>query len=63
MKEITLTDEESTLLVQILEDYISDIRMEIADTDKSSFKEKLKTQKLSVIKILNQFKENTDKPA
>lgn len=61
MKDLTLTEEESALLVEILEDYISEIRMEIADTDKSSFKEKLKTQKLAVTKILQQLKENTGK--
>ena len=61
MKVLKLSEEDGTLLIEILENYISDIRMEIADTDKSSFKEKLKTQKRSVVNILNQIKEDDKK--
>lgn len=60
---LKLTEEESSMLVEILENFISDIRMEIADTDNSSFKENLRVQKRSVTKILLQLKENSERQA
>lgn len=52
MVNIDMTTEEKGILLDILENYISDLRMEIADTDKSDFKEKLKTKKEALNAIL-----------
>jgi hypothetical protein len=52
MGQITLTDEEQGLLQEILEDDLSDLRMEIRETDDRSFKEKLKHKEEVMKKIL-----------
>ncbi len=45
MIRIDLTQEEQTTLRDILESALSDLRMEIADTDNHDFKEMLKRRK------------------
>ncbi len=44
MIHLEITKEERALLLEVMEMYLSDLRMEIADTDQSIFKEKLKTK-------------------
>ena len=39
---INFSSEELTMLKEILESYLSDLRMEIADTDKKDFRDVLK---------------------
>lgn len=53
MISLELTNEEKDLLVEVLESYISDLRMEVADTDSPFFKEQLKAKKEKLTKILN----------
>jgi ribosome recycling factor len=50
---IKLTEEERELLVNILENEISDLRMEIADTDRQDYREMLKSRE-SMMKKLQQ---------
>ena len=45
MIHLELTQEEKEMLIDILENDLSDLRMEIADTDSSDFREMLKKQK------------------
>lgn len=45
MSHIDLTSEELQLLREILESTLSDLRMEIVDTDRSDYKESLKQRK------------------
>jgi hypothetical protein len=40
--QITLTLEEADMLNKVLKSYVSDLRMEIADTDSMDFREALK---------------------
>ena len=42
MVQIEITSEEAQMLLEILETYLSDLRMEIADTDQMDFREGLK---------------------
>lgn len=42
MIDLKLTNEEAEDLKGVLESYVSDLRMEIADTDKLEFRESLK---------------------
>ena len=52
MIQLTLnTDEASTLRV-VLENYISDLRMEIADTEQMEFREQLKDREAVLKKIV-----------
>ncbi len=48
MTRLELTPEESDLLRQALETYLSDLRMEIADTDRMDFREALKRQEVAL---------------
>ncbi len=48
MARLELTAEESELLRQALESYLSDLRMEIADTDQMAFREALKRQEAAL---------------
>ncbi|HXY68574.1 MAG TPA: hypothetical protein VEH62_03935 [Gemmatimonadales bacterium] len=44
MAQLDLTAEEAAVLRQALEAYLSDLRMEIADTDSADYREELKRQ-------------------
>ncbi len=50
MKTLNLTPEQAEILKETLSSYLSDLRMEIVDTDNSEFREKLKKKK----KVLNE---------
>jgi hypothetical protein len=51
MVQLTLTDTDAATLKKALETYVSDLRMEVADTDAQDFREGLK-QEESVIRRL-----------
>ncbi len=52
MLELELTSEERDILVQVLENVLSDLRMEIADTDSFDFREMLKKRKATIARLL-----------
>ncbi|MBC8551545.1 MAG: hypothetical protein H8D23_18010 [Candidatus Brocadiales bacterium] len=52
MINLELTKEEKDILAMILESYLSDLRMEIADTDSMDFREALKKRKDVLKKVL-----------
>lgn len=52
MIQIDLTTEERRILADVLDSYLSDLRMEIASTDRKEFREDLKVQKTVVEKVL-----------
>ncbi|HSR51577.1 MAG TPA: hypothetical protein VLV83_12170 [Acidobacteriota bacterium] len=45
MDNVSLNQEERDLLVEVLDSYLSDLRMEIANTDHSEFKIALKSKR------------------
>jgi hypothetical protein len=51
MVQLTLTDTDAATLKKALETYVSDLRMEVADTEAQDFREGLK-QEESVIRRL-----------
>lgn len=55
---LELSTEEKDKLVQIVNQYLSDLRMEIADTDSSFFKEELKLEKTMLRGLLKRLEEN-----
>ena len=59
MITIQLTQAEQELLTQILECCISDIRMEIADTDNINFKQMLKNRKAIMKQLLSMVQSAT----
>ena len=52
MINLDLTKEEKDILTTVLESYLSDLRMEIADTDRMDFRESLKKRKDVLKKVL-----------
>ena len=53
MLNLTLTTEETDMLIFMLENCIQDLRMEISDTDNYDFKQTLKARKTLLNKILD----------
>lgn len=53
MTELDLTKEEREVLVGVLESYLSDLRMEISDTDSLDFRDLLKQRKRVIQKVLS----------
>jgi len=51
--QIELTQDEAETLRGVLESYLSDLRMEIADTDRLDFRNSLKQRKQVIIKVLD----------
>ena len=57
MIQLDLTKEEKDILTEILENDLSDLRMEITDTDSLDFREKLKKQKEVLTKVLETLRQ------
>lgn len=55
MPEISLTDEEHTLLRELLDMSYRDLRQEIADTDTSTFKDQLKAREHVLESLLSKL--------
>jgi hypothetical protein len=53
--QITFTQEEAVTLRGVLSSYLSDLRMEIADTDSMQFREDLKRQEALLQKLLQRL--------
>lgn len=50
--ELELSEEERRILEEVLDAAVSDLRMEIADTDSYDFRQMLKGRKQTLIKVL-----------
>ena len=59
MTHLKLDEEEKEVLIEVLESTLSDLRYEIADTDLHDFKERLKTKKAVLMKLLDTVKESS----
>lgn len=55
MVQLTLTEEEATMLGGILASYLSDLRMEIADTEAMDFRQHLKQREVLLKKLLQEL--------
>jgi len=60
MIQITLSDDEAGSLRSVLESYLSDLRMEIADTEGMDFRERLKRQEEFLNRMLAQLPAGRD---
>jgi hypothetical protein len=54
--ELNLSEEDINTLIAVLESYVSDLSMEIADTDTMDYRDKLKSKRISIHKALDQIK-------
>ncbi|MGD8428247.1 MAG: hypothetical protein PVH63_11500 [Balneolaceae bacterium] len=59
MIKLDLTESEQSILKEILENTLSDLRMEIADTDKFDFRETLKEKKRILEKTIGAIESTT----
>ncbi len=57
MLQISLNAEDSELLHRILASYLSDLRVEIADTDLEGFKESLKSEEELIKRLLRKIED------
>jgi hypothetical protein len=57
MVHLKLDPTEAEVLRLVLESYLSDLRMEIADTDSMDFREKLKARKAVLRRIVTMISE------
>ena len=55
MPNLELTAEEALLLKEILQSYLGDLRMEIADTDLQSFRNKLRSNEELIKRIIDRL--------
>lgn len=55
MATIELNEDEAATLRKVLENYLSDLRMEIADTDALDYREQLKERKALLNRVLEQL--------
>jgi hypothetical protein len=53
--QLTLTSEEASVLHEVLDNYVSDLRMEISNTDSMDFRERLKTKKVFLERLIAQL--------
>jgi len=53
MIRVDLTEEERDILYNMLSNYVSDLRMEIADTDRKDYRDIIRQQKDILKKVMN----------
>ena len=58
MAQLTLNNDETKMLKEVLVSYLSDLRMEIADTDQKDFREYLKAKEVFLKDLINRLIEN-----
>ncbi len=63
MARLELSEEEVRTLVQVLDYALSELRMEIADTDRKDFRERLKAEKQTLSAILERLRGAESGPA
>jgi hypothetical protein len=56
MPQLELSPDDTEMLADVLEDYLGDLRMEIADTDRLSFREGLKKKEAFLKRLLDQLR-------
>jgi LPS O-antigen subunit length determinant protein (WzzB/FepE family) len=52
---LNLSSEQAEPLAQVLEDYVSDLRMEVANTDSQEFRDDLKRKEIFLKDLLSQL--------
>ena len=54
---LQLSESEGSVLAEVLDSYLSDLRMEIADTDRKDFRDGLKQRKQVLMKVLEELRQ------
>ena len=61
MVTLSLTEKERMMLADVVENYLSELRMEIGDTDSKDYRDMLKLRKEILVKILSTLHAEIDK--
>jgi hypothetical protein len=61
MTHLKLTDEEADTLIQVLSYYISELRMEVTDTDQQEMRDALKVEEAMLKRVLQVLKGGGEK--
>jgi hypothetical protein len=54
--QLTLTEKDAATLRKVLETYVSDLRMEIRDTDAHDFRDGLKQEEVAINVLIEQLR-------
>ncbi len=57
--EINMNDEEKEIIMQALQECLSELNMEIADTEQMDYREELKYKRTVIKNFINQLKEHS----
>jgi hypothetical protein len=60
MIRLHLTQQEQAVLIEVLESFLSELRMEIADTERKSMRDVLKNQEVVIKRVLESLRTATD---
>ncbi len=63
MVRLELDDKEARILAEILRYHLSELRMEIADTDSMNFRETLKEKEALIRRILKELPSSEESPS
>ncbi len=58
MIKLELSLQEQEVLIEVLESFLSDLRMEIADTERLAFRERLKGQEQVIKRLLGALRQS-----
>ncbi|MFQ5428570.1 MAG: hypothetical protein ACE5EZ_06270 [Thermodesulfobacteriota bacterium] len=58
MAELILNNDEAEMLKEVLESYLSDLRMEIVDTDLKNFRDDLKAKEVFLKDMISRLMKN-----
>jgi predicted transcriptional regulator len=59
--KLNISSQDAEIIIEILEDYLADLSMEITDTDSMEYREKLKSKRTSVQRVLKSLQEEIAK--
>ncbi|MAE67311.1 MAG: hypothetical protein CMJ18_23870 [Phycisphaeraceae bacterium] len=60
--DLELNEQERAILIEVLESCVSELGMEIADTDRLAFRDQLKRKRAALTKVIEQMKRQAEAP-
>ena len=57
--EFNISEKDVEIIIEVLDSYLSDLGMEITDTDSMEYREKLKSKRSSIQRVLKSLRELT----
>lgn len=57
--KLNISEGDAEIIIEVLDNYLSDLGMEITDTDSMEYREKLKSKRSSIQRVLKSLRELT----